>query len=827
MPQLINLDIGVGSNAVRDHGCSRDVVRALPGQTWSCGLLAILSAASLFNATNSHAAATEPYGLDAMAHFDRLPYLKLDTMAAGQSSFDRTGGNGDWGNYLYSDATGNVMLDMKGPGTIYRFWTTGFDRQKNWIKFYFDGETTPRIDLPLREFFSGKHAPFLAPLVANDEHSSGGFFCYLPLPFAKSIKIVTNGKFYYNIGFHTYSPDTAITTWTGSEDSSEARRLWSNVGQDPKPDTGNVTDTKAVSLAPGATETLLDITGPSVINSLKLHVPGITLPPPARSETDDGRAHKGYSQFQLAVDPANQGVRLVRRYDHGIANQKANVLVDGAPAGTWFNKGADGGYNWRDDSFNLPARLTAGKSNLTVKIVFVSSSLDWNEFRYWAWSKVNGAETQTDMLDVDNADSEARHQYVINNVTWEGTRTYQYPPYLSPGASVDLLTNLWLRISFDDEAEPSVEVPLGSFFAMGQFAAYATRGLPVGLDAQTNMYCYFPMPFAKHAVVQLVSRRTETTDGVTCEIKHAPFTDSFANVGCFKTRFNSELPTTNGTDILFLDTEGSGHFCGVVESMMGPLSRAYLEGDERIYVDDSQSPAFYGTGTEDFYNAGWYFNHGLFTQPTHGNPAHVADGVHDCTTAYRLFLADAIPFRKHLRAGIEHGGVDDVAEDVWTLAYYYFQPKTRLTFTDRLDVGDPASEAAHHYSVTGGTWSGSLTNSYDGNFDHVNIASTGRAHRGTSEFTLAIQPDNAGVILRRRFDQMTANQSANVYVDGTLAGTWYHAGSNKFHRWRDDDFVLPVSLTRGKSSLDIKIEFVSSGGDWNEFTYYAGVITPP
>jgi hypothetical protein len=33
----------------------------------------------------------------------------------------------------------------------------------------------------------------------------------------------------------------------------------------------------------------------------------------------------------------------------------------------------------------------------------------------------------------------------------------------------------------------------------------------------------------------------------------------------------------------------------------------FLEGDERVFVDGQESPHIYGTGTEDFYESGWYF----------------------------------------------------------------------------------------------------------------------------------------------------------------------------------------------------------------------------
>jgi hypothetical protein len=792
------------------------------------GLWLLVQTAFNFAPANAKAAATEPYGLDAMAQFERLPYLKLDTMAAGQSSFDRSGGNADAGNFLYLDGTNKVLLDLQGPGTVYRMWFTGFTPAVDYIQVYFDGETTPRINMLLNDLFSGTNAPFLSPLVGNEAVSSGGYFCYLPLPFKKSIKIVSNGTsstFYYNLGCHVYTPDTAITTWTGAEDSSAVRNLWNNAGLDPKTDTGNTVVSNTFNLAAGTTQTLLDVAGPRSISSIKLNIPGI-VPSLPETLTDNGRADTNFSQFTMSLNSSNTGAVLVRRLDYGIADQKANVFVDGALVGQWFNSGGDGSYRWRDDNFNIPASFTAGKSSITVKVAFVSSTLDWNEFYYWIYSTVGGTSMLTDLMNVGNTVSEGAHSYTISSQTWTGTQTFQYPPVAASSNALDMLTNVWLAAYFDNETNPSVYAPIGSFFAMGQFAPYATRGLPVGMDAGNNMYVYFPMPFAGRAVVQLSSRRTADTTNIYSEIRHKPFTDSFTNVGCFKAQFLSETPTTNGSDIVMLDTEGTGHLVGVVESMMGPTDRSYLEGDERIYVDDNESPAIYGTGTEDFYNGGWYFDHGLFTQPTHGNTAHVADTNFDRTAAYRLFMQDAIPFRKHIRVGIEHGSGDVVSENVWTLAYYYYQPVARAVLTDQLNVDNSASETAHAYSINTQTWNGSRTYQYDGNFDSVNITDDGRAQKGYSQFTMSLQPVNAGAILRRRFDQGVANQTANVYADGALVGVWYQGGFEDIHNWRDQDFMIPASFTSGKSSTRIKVQFVSSSNDWNEFTYSIYTLLP-
>ncbi len=50
----------------------------------------------------------------------------------------------------------------------------------------------------------------------------------------------------------------------------------------------------------------------------------------------DVRATAAPISFRLAVDPANQGVRLRRTSDQNAAYQQAAVTVDGAAAGTWL-----------------------------------------------------------------------------------------------------------------------------------------------------------------------------------------------------------------------------------------------------------------------------------------------------------------------------------------------------------------------------------------------------------------------------------------------------------------------------------------------------------
>jgi len=323
-----------------------------------------------------------------------------------------------------------------------------------------------------------------------------------------------------------------------------------------------------------------------------------------------------------------------------------------------------------------------------------------------------------------------------------------------------------------------------------------------GMDDAGFLYMYFPMPFQLRARVFLVSYRTVETRNIYFEIKHAPFPDSFANVGYFRTGYSSQIRhSEDGKDLVMLDTEGAGHLVGIVASFAGPVDRTFMEGDERIYVDDSQTPVIQGTGVEDFFNGGWYFKRGVFTLPVHGNTFHSPSASQDRIAAYRLFLADAIPFRKHIRVGIEHGNRNLVTMNAWTLAYYYYQPTVRAIQTDLLDVGKTASESSHSYSIDNATWSGSQGFTYDGVMDAYGSVDDGRSLRGFSRFQMAISPSNQGVLLRRRLDYGVPGQKAAVFVDGQFVGLWYTAGSNPVIAGATMIFCYRVSIPAVRARL--------------------------
>lgn len=127
-----------------------------------------------------------------LARIDLLPEFQHEVLVKQVSSYDTTGGNDDGfsGEYSYLRKEGKklVIADLNGPGVIQRIWTP--TPSEDTIQFYFDGEMVPRIELKFIDLFSGRQYPFLRPVSGNEV---GGYYCYLPIPYKSSCKIMYKG----------------------------------------------------------------------------------------------------------------------------------------------------------------------------------------------------------------------------------------------------------------------------------------------------------------------------------------------------------------------------------------------------------------------------------------------------------------------------------------------------------------------------------------------------------------------------------------------------------------------------------------------------------
>ncbi|MBM7494479.1 hypothetical protein JOD64_005701 [Micromonospora luteifusca] len=784
-----------------------------------------------------------PTGWDVYRRLDRLAELPDGPRAYQFSSFDRAGGNDDGfsGQYscLRTGADGCVLAEAAGAGEIDSIWFTrdeGDVSATGTIKVVLDGVTV--LDAKLQDVVDGKlGAPFVYPVVANGAQSSGGVYIKAPMTYRSSMRVTTEkNPIFYHVTYRKFTTADGVRTFDPSDRALDVIDQLKAAGtSDPKrPEAGATTANRQFSVPAKGAVTLASGVGPGAISALQLRIPQLVGPP--TPVTDDGRAYGsgGGSEFQVAVDPANAGVRLTRRLDPHIGHQRAQVLVDGVPVAEWPANEMVPFGTWLDQSVDLPASATAGKSTITIRNQFASSDLDINEFTYWVDSLVGGTAKRTDTLDLgpSHTDAEAAHSYRITKQSWQGSNTMSYPADADRKAAVAasdaVLRDSRLRITFDGET--TVDAPLGEFFGTG-LGLHPVRSLMFGVDPETaTLSAWWPMPYRSRFSIELrngsgVPITTSTASVTTARsTRWASALRSTGTAGYFRATATS-ADTTPGADHPFIDVAGRGKFVGVTHTMEGHIpagnQRNYLEGDERVYVDGAQSPSIHGTGTEDFYESGWYFNHGTFSAPTNGNPAHEVSDYgcqYDCTGAYRLMLAESVSFATDLRFGIEHGPGDQDPARYGSTAYWYGQDTVGQRWTDTVDVGDAGSESAHAYSSDGKREV--LTATFEGDDGAPRpVTDDTRASTTPIRFKVALDPHNTGAVLRRVGDQSAGYQSVAVQVDGRDAGTWSQPLANGSHRWLEDEFRLPPALTHDKSTVTVTLRPTAGAPAWSAARY--------
>ncbi|MCV7103490.1 glycoside hydrolase family 172 protein [Mycobacterium palustre] len=410
-----------------------------------------------------------------------------------------------------------------------------------------------------------------------------------------------------------------------------------------------------------------------------------------------------------------------------------------------------------------------------------------------------------------------------------------------PEPADQLLSGLRLQMEFDGQT--MVDAPLGEFFGAG-LGADNVRSLMFAANPQPggslSLSEWWPMPFARTARVTLVNTIGDPVAGIGSDVETTPdpqWAPALASgrAGYFTARSHAG-PTTLGQDWLFADEHGHGKFVGVSHTIRGSRIKTsfsddapyFLEGAERVYADGSGSPQWYGTGTEDFYEGGWYFKNGTrYSDPLTGQPDQrtAAGGCADyCVAAYRLMLADAIDYRSALRFGIEHGKRNMVEPDYSSTAFLYTQPNDTITPSDDVNAGDPVSRLLHGYIDDAATEQ-PLISAYEGNDDIHPVFELVRATHAAITFHVRTGPDNHGILLRRTSDQAIGYQAANVAIDGVPAGIWLQPRSNGSHRWLDDAYPVPESLTAGKALITVTLTPIRDSPLWTASRYHVDNLT--
>lgn len=256
-----------------------------------------------------------------------------------------------------------------------------------------------------------------------------------------------------------------------------------------------------------------------------------------------------------------------------------------------------------------------------------------------------------------------------------------------------VLRDLVLRMYWDDERHPSVEVPLGDFFCNGHAMRCNVNSEPIVVVPEGGFNCYFPMPFRQGAKITIESQHTETIPMFFYQIDYTVVPELDDDTAYFHAQWRRENPTTEKEDYTIVDgIEGEGHLVGTYLAWTALSQDWWGEGEVKCYIDgDEEYPTICGTGTEDYVGGAWCFNDPnnsdggfpsphTYSTPYLGYPLY-DDGSEDQGRPprhgmYRWHIPDPIHFDEDLRVTVQQIGHNtrelfERSDDVSSVAYWY------------------------------------------------------------------------------------------------------------------------------------------------------------
>jgi hypothetical protein len=227
-----------------------------------------------------------------------------------------------------------------------------------------------------------------------------------------------------------------------------------------------------------------------------------------------------------------------------------------------------------------------------------------------------------------------------------------------------MLREVALEITWDETAGPSVAAPLGLGFGGWRYrASHATRGWRVdGWRFEGR----WPMPFRRRARVALRNGGTQPVR-FRWAAHLAPFPEGEgAPPGYFHAEYRRSGPET-GAPHQVVTARGRGVYAGCVLDVAAAQPNYWiLEGDESIRLDGERDASWRGTGLEDYFNGGWYYQN-VVARPMHGLTFKAPFRV----TQYRAHLLDRVPFRRSIEVAFERGPANETPGWMESVAFFY------------------------------------------------------------------------------------------------------------------------------------------------------------
>jgi len=263
-----------------------------------------------------------------------------------------------------------------------------------------------------------------------------------------------------------------------------------------------------------------------------------------------------------------------------------------------------------------------------------------------------------------------------------------------------------LRIYWDDQERPSVECPVGDFFACGWGKFAPISSLAVCVNPGSAFNCYWEMPFRKRCRVTMTNIGAEAMV-LYYQINYT-LTDVPEDCGYFHAQFRRNNPLPFKKDHVLLDgVSGRGQYVGTYMAWGVNNTGWWGEGEIKFFMDgDGEFPTICGTGTEDYFCGSYNFEnketkqYQEFTTPYSGLAQVIRpDGVYQSQQRfgmYRWHIVDPVRFEKDLRVTLQALGWQSggrylpLRDDIASVAYWYQTLPTgefpNLAGVDELEV---------------------------------------------------------------------------------------------------------------------------------------------
>ena len=242
-----------------------------------------------------------------------------------------------------------------------------------------------------------------------------------------------------------------------------------------------------------------------------------------------------------------------------------------------------------------------------------------------------------------------------------------------------------IRMYWDDETEPSVECPVGDFFAMGWNQYAPLNSLAICVNPGSAFNCYWAMPFRKKCRITMENINDQDEMRLYYQIDYT-LTDVPNDAAYFHAQYRRSNPNETSVYTILDNVKGKGQFVGVYMAWGVNNNGWWGEGEIKFYMDgDTQFPTICGTGTEDYFCGSYNFDrdgqYKEFCTPYSGLHQVIRpDGTYKSQQRfglYRWHILDPIRFEKDLKITIQdlgwrHGGrYLPQKSDISSVAFWY------------------------------------------------------------------------------------------------------------------------------------------------------------